>query len=304
MKEKVLISGGTGLVGKKLTTLLLDAGYEIGILTRGKSKKEGAISYFHWNIADREIDNDAFKNVSYIVNLAGAGVAEQKWTDKRKAAIMDSRKNSTVLLFEKVKLNNIKLKAFISASAVGIYGNFAGDELKTETSPEADDFLAKVVVEWERAAKKFESLDIRTVYLRIGVVLDDEGGALEKIAKPIRYLAGAPLGSGDQYMSWVHNDDLCRMFQWAIENDKVSGIFNAVNPDPVSNAVFTKSVAKIIKKPLWLPNVPSFVLKLMLGEMSSIVLGGVRVSSKKLTEYGFSHQYDNLEEALGNLMIK
>ncbi|MEL6557987.1 MAG: TIGR01777 family oxidoreductase [Bacteroidota bacterium] len=304
MKEKILITGGTGLVGEKLTPLLLQAGYAVGILTRGASRKENDIHYYNWDIRKGEIDPEAFQDVSYIINLVGAGVADEKWTEKRKSVIMDSRTESTGLLFDIIKERKIDLKGFISASAIGIYGNFEGADVKTESSQHGNDFLAEVVIAWEKEANKFNSLNIRTVLMRIGVVLDSAGGALEKIAQPIRYGVGAPLGSGDQFMSWVHIDDLCNMFLWAIQNDSVEGPFNAVNPHPVTNREFTKAVAKTLKKPLLLPNVPSFVLKLMLGEMSSIVLGGSVISDQKLKDHGFKHQYEQLIPALENLLKK
>lgn len=302
MKEKILITGGTGLVGEKLILLLLQKGYTVGVLTRGTSRKENEIQYYNWDIRQKSIDPDAFKDVTFIINLAGAGVADEKWTEKRKSVIMNSRTDSTRLLFDTVKELKVNLKGFISASAIGIYGNFEGSELKIETSPFGDDFLAQVVIAWEKEANQFNTLGIRTVLMRIGVVLDSSGGALEKIARPIRFGVGAPLGSGDQYMSWVHIDDLCNMFLWAIQNEAVEGSFNAVNPNPVTNKEFTKAVAKTLKKPLLLPNVPSFVLKLMLGEMSSIVLGGSVVSDQKLKNHGFKHQYEQLLPAIHNLL--
>lgn len=304
MKEKILITGGTGLVGEKLTPLLVNAGYSVGILTRGASRKENDIHFYNWDIRQKKIDPKAFEDAAYIINLVGAGVAEKKWTEKRKSVIMDSRTDSTRLLYDTVKELNIDLKGFISASAIGIYGNFEGADVKTENSPHGDDFLAEVVIAWEKEANQFQSLGIRTVLMRIGVVLANTGGALEKIAQPIRYGAGAPLGSGDQFMSWVHIDDLCNMFLWAIQNESVEGPYNAVNPNPVTNREFTKAVAKILKKPLLLPNVPSFVLKLMLGEMSSIVLGGSVISDQKLRDNGFTHQYEQLSPALEDLLKK
>ncbi|MGB3469052.1 MAG: TIGR01777 family oxidoreductase [Cyclobacteriaceae bacterium] len=304
MKDKILITGGTGLVGSHLTKILKQDGYQVGILTRGKSKKEDGVHYYHWDIGKKEIDNEALEGTAYIINLVGAGVADKKWTDERKKVILKSRTESTGFLYEQVEANHVQLKGFISASAIGIYGNYAGDDLKNEDSREANDFLAEVVKAWEEASNQFMSLGIRTVLLRIGVVLDDSDGALVKIAQPIRYGVGAPLGSGDQYMSWIHIDDLCRMFKWAVEEQRIQGVYNAVNPNPVTNEEFTKATARVLKKPLWLPNVPSFVLKLMLGEMASIVLGGVRVSCRKIIDDGFTHRFEALDEALDDLLNK
>ena len=302
MKEKVLITGGTGLVGNRLTAMLLEAGFDVGILTRGATREKDNVQYYHWDVAKQFIDENALSNVSYIINLVGANVAEGRWTDARKKVIIESRTETTGLLFREVQSRGVKLKAFLSASAIGIYGNDEGDHVKTETSSHGDDFLAEVVKVWEKAAEQFNDIDVRTVLLRIGIVLDPNGGALAKIAQPIKLNAGAPLGSGKQYMSWVHNEDLCRVIMWAMQNEEAKGPYNVVNPNPVTNASFTKSVAKILKKPLWLPNVPGFTLKLMLGEMASIVLGGIKVSCEKLISEGFTYKYQHLEDALEDLL--
>jgi len=304
MKDKILISGGTGLVGQRLTQILLNKGFEVGILTRGKSRKEENVQYYHWDIKKGLLDQGSLENTSYIINLAGAGVADKKWTASRKEMILESRTRSTDLLFQQCKKHQIKLKAFISASAVGIYGNYSGTSLKDENSPVANDFLAQVVIDWEKSALQFQNNGIRTALLRIGIVLDANGGALQKIAQPIRYGIGAPLGSGLQYMSWVHHEDLANMFVWAMQNESISGPYNAVNPNPVTNTVFTKITAKTLRKPLFLPNVPAFALKAALGEMSSIVLGGINVSCQKIKAAGFNFKYDELSTALNDLLKK
>lgn len=300
MAQKILITGGTGLVGSKLVPLLQEQGYEVRLLSR--TKKSGAVPRFQWNVSENYIDDAAFEGISYIIHLAGAGVAEGRWTDDRKKEFFSSRVDATNLLLKKVKELDVKLEAFLCASAVGIYGNYEGSEVKTEESPFASDYLAKLTVDWENAAENFQKEGIRTVKFRIGVVLSETGGALKKIAQPIKLFAGAPLGPGNQYMSWVHIGDLCRMIAFAIENKEMQGPYNAVNPNPVTNKEMTKIIAKTLKKPLWLPNVPSFVLKMMFGEMASIVLGGSVVSSSKIEAAGFNPEFTEAQSAISDLL--
>lgn len=299
MSAKILISGASGLVGSHLTKQLVASGYQVSHLSRTATGKE-KVSTFQWNLKTMTIDAEAV-DVDYIIHLAGAGVADHKWTSSRKQEILDSRVNSTKLLYNTVKERGVRLKGFISASAIGLYGLNTGDKLVDEDAPQANDFLAGVVKHWEQEANSFESLDIPVTKIRIGVVLANEGGALPKMKKPIELGVGAPLGSGKQFMSWIHYRDLCRIFQWAIEEHK-PGIYNAVAPIPVTNQQLTRAIAKRIRRPLLLPNVPSFVLKMMLGEMSGIVLGGNNVSSKKLVDSGFNFEFQDLETALRDLL--
>ncbi len=299
MSTKVLISGGSGLIGSHLTNLLTNSGYEVRHLSRSVSGSESVKTY-KWDIRKMEVDPAAL-DVDYIIHLAGAGVADRKWTESRKKEILDSRVNSTQLLFENIKENKIDLKGFISASAIGIYGLDTGRKLVDEDSPQATDFLAQVVKEWEQEVDRFSEIDIPVSKIRIGVVLANEGGALPKMKKPIEFGVGAPLGSGEQYMSWIHFQDLCKIFQWVLSEGKWE-VFNAVAPNPVTNKELTKAIAKVLKKPLFLPNVSSFVLKGMLGEMAGIVLGGNNVSSNKLVDSGFNFEFQDLESALRDLL--
>lgn len=190
----------------------------------------------------------------------------------------------------------------MGASAVGIYGTDTGAEWMTEDTSAGEDFLADVVVQWEQAVSRIAELGIRVVKLRIGIVLAAEGGALPKITQPIKWWVGAPLGSGDQYMSWIHIADLCRMMTYAIDQPALAGTYNAVGPDPATNAQLTREAARVLKKPLVLPNVPAFVIKMMFGEMAGIVLGGNRVSNKKIKAAGFTYQFDTLSDALRDLL--
>jgi uncharacterized protein len=302
MQKRVLITGGTGLVGQRLSTILLKLGYQVSFLSREKTQIP-QIQVYQWNIREGYIEEAAIQNTDFIIHLAGAGVADQAWTESRKKEILTSRTHSTELLAKYLKKYTHSVKTFVSASAIGIYGLDTGDTFLSEDSAtESQDFLAEVTRQWEKSIDSVAELNIRTVKLRIGIVLSAEGGALAKIAQPIRWGAGAALGSGKQYMSWIHIDDLCQMFVYMLENEQLSGVYNAVGKQPISNAEFTQAVAKALHKPVFLPNVPNFALKLLLGEMASIVTGGNKVSSQKIEAAGFKFQYNTLTEALQDLL--
>lgn len=296
MAGKILITGGTGLIGTRLSEFLIDAGYEVAHLSR-QPGKFSRYKTFRWDIKNSYIEDNALTWADYIVNLAGASVAGGKWTDDRKKEILDSRVKSTNLLNRCLQSTSNHVKGFISASAVGIYGD-AGEKLVSEESTYADDFLAEVAKKWEEAAWKMRDKGIRTVIFRMGIVLSDQGGVLPQIARPVKLMAGAPLGSGKQFMSWIHIDDLCRLYIKAIEEPQFSGVYNAVAPNPVTNEEFTKALAEVMHRPLMMPKIPAFGLKLMLGEMSEIVLGGSRVSAAKVQQTGFTFEYPFIEEAL------
>ncbi|MCG8390783.1 MAG: TIGR01777 family oxidoreductase [Cytophagales bacterium] len=303
MSKIVLVTGGTGLVGTRLTSLLLEKGYQVRYLSRNPGKVS-EVESFSWDIDRQTIDEKALDGVDYIIHLAGAGVADKKWTIQRKKEILQSRTKSTEVLRSALANKDHQVKAFISASAVGYYGWDTGGVWKKEDSRFGDDFLATVTKSWEAEVDQVEKLGIRVAMLRIGIVLSDKGGALKELTKPIKWGAGAALGKGDQYMSWIHLDDLCKMFIHALENDTIQGIYNAVAPNPVTNKELSKLSAKVLGKPFFLPNVPGFVLKLALGEMASMVLGGNRVSSEKIQNDGFTFTYPEVEPALNDLLTK
>ncbi len=303
MSNHVLITGGSGLVGSRLTELLLAQNYSVSHLSRSPAPPSSSIPTYQWDIKQQSIDPQALADADYVIHLAGAGVADQRWTDKRKQVILNSRTESTKLLRDAIaQAGPATIKTFVSASAIGIYGADTGDTLLTEESPAADDFLADVVVQWEAAVDAIEDLGVRTMKCRIGIVLSTEGGALPPIARTVRWGVGAPLGSGEQYLSWIHIDDLCRMFIHALENEEMAGSYNAVGPQPVTNEALTRAVARVMHRPLWMPNVPGFALKLALGELASAVLGGNRVSSQKIEDAGFRHKFDQLDLALADLL--
>lgn len=297
--KTVLITGGSGLVGTELSTLLRSSGCEVTHLSRNPTQKH--FQTFYWDVKKGEIDDEAITSADAIIHLAGAGVSDKRWSDAWKKEIYNSRIDSTRLLREKVEELNPELKHFVSASAIGYYGWDTGDKLVSESTEKGEGFLADVVDDWEKEVDQFNKLNVRTSKVRIGIVLSEKGGALVEMAKPIKYGVGAPLGSGKQYMSWIHINDLCRIFAHLLQHAE-EGTFNGVAPNPKTNKSFTKSVANQLGKPLWLPNVPKFALRLIVGEMSDILVGGNRVSSKKIENTGFNFQFAALDDALQNLL--
>ncbi|MFC3880018.1 TIGR01777 family oxidoreductase [Algoriphagus namhaensis] len=292
--KNVLITGGSGLVGQKITDLLEEKGYAVAWLSRTIQNRKS----FLWQVDKGMIDPEAIEWADAVIHLAGAGVAEKRWTDDRKKLILESRTKSTQLLHDAINSAVNKPSTFISASAVGYYGFNTGTNLMTESSSNGTDFLAQVVIAWEEEARKMEELQLRTVLLRIGIVLDSSGGALKEILKPP---FAAPLGSGDQWMSWIHIADLAKMFVFALEKTTLQGTFNAVGPNPATNQEVTKVAAQATGKPYVGLGVPEFVLKLVLGEMAAMVLGGNRVSSQKIQKAGFEFDHPNLKEAMRDL---
>lgn len=301
MINKVLISGGSGLVGTRLTELLLERGYEVAHLSRHKKPVSG-VRVFEYDTQKNFIEEGALDYAQFFVHLAGAGVADKRWTAERKKLITKSRTETVDLVFKKLRDANIKPEAVISASGSNYYGSDTGDTKNSEDFPPGNDFLSKVCIDWEDAAMAINST-IRTVILRTGMVLSNRSGALPRISQPARFGFGAALGSGKQWVSWIHIDDLCRMYIEAIENESWTGAYNAVSALPVTNEHFTKEICQALKKPFWMPNVPAFALKLALGEMANIVLGSNYVVNQRiLNETNFIYEFPDLKQALTNLL--
>lgn len=294
---KVLITGGTGLVGSRLIPLLKSKGHEVVVLSRSKDASK-PYPIFEWDYKKEYIESGAFNGVEAVIHLAGAGVADKRWTAERKEEIYNSRTKTSFLLYNTLKNIDNEVKTFISASAIGYYGLDTGTTNLKETAPVGHDFLAHVVDAWETSTSKVTDLDIRLVQLRIGVVFSKEGGALVELLKPP---VAAPLGNGKQYMSWIHIDDLCKMFLYAVENDQMVGTYNAVGPKPATNREVTEAAAKAFGKKYVPIPVPGLALKVVLGEMAKMVVGGNRVSSEKIMEAGFEYDHPKLEPALKHL---
>ena len=294
-----MITGATGLVGDRLTKLLVAHGHSVSHL--GRSGQTGSVPTFLWDPSKGIIDEKAFEEVDTIVHLAGANIAEGRWTAARKEKILNSRIESTSLLFQTLKNKPHSVQTLVSASAIGYYGFAEGDKIFTEDDKPGSDFLAQVTRQWEGEVDQINDLGLRIAKLRIGIVLSENGGALKEMIKPIKWGLGSPLGTGKQYLSWVHLDDLCEMFLMAIENKNMSGTYNAV-ATWCTNAEMTNAIAKVLHKTLWLPSVPSFILRLTLGEMADIVLKGSKVSSEKIKQTGYRYKFPHLTDALDNLL--
>ncbi len=301
MKEVVLITGASGMIAKELARKIRKE-YEIRFLTR---KKEHHHEY-EWDIRKGSIDDGALENVSHIIHLAGANISEKRWTPERKRELISSRVDSAELLRTALRKNKIKLKSFISASGINFYGTETSEKIYTENDLPGNDFLSEVVVLWERAADDFKEQDLaeRVVKIRTAVVLSEKDGALKKMVPPIQYGIGSPLGSGKQYMPWIHIEDICAIYELALKNTTIDGAYNAVSPQHATNKDLTKKIAKVLGKPLFMPNVPGFVLKLIFGELATAILEGSRASSQKIQNAGFHFKFPDLEEALKNLLKK
>ncbi len=303
MLENVLITGGTGLIGRKLSVLLQKHGYTVSCLSRNTRGQIQGIRYYKWDISTKYIDRQAIEKANYIIHLAGAGITDKRWTASYKKEILESRTLTTALLFKYLKNNeHSHLKAFISASAVGIYGSSGKQLMQEEQTTSDNSFLKKVCIEWEKEVERIKSLNIRTAIIRVGIILTREGGALKEMMKPIRLGLGAPLGNGEQYISWIHIDDICSIFKKAIEDKSMAGVYNGVAPNPISNQQMVKIIAHNLQKPLILPNVPAFALKILIGQMAEMVLISVRVSAKKIQAKGFTFKFEQCEEAIKNLL--
>lgn len=301
MKEVVLITGANGMVAQELSKML-EKEYTVRFLTRKKQRDND----YEWDIKKGTIDEAAFENLSHIIHLAGANISEKRWTDERKKELISSRVDSAKLLLNTLSKKNIILKSFISASGINYYGTITTEKIYTEDDAAGNDFLSEVVVLWEKSADDFkeQKLAERVVKIRTAVVLSEKEGALKKMLPTIKLGIGSPLGSGKQYMPWIHVKDICPIYEFALKNSQVEGAYNATSPQHTTNENLTKKIAEVVKKPLFMPNVPSFVLKLLFGELADALLEGSRASSQKIQEAGFQFKFPDLKAALEDLLDK
>jgi uncharacterized protein (TIGR01777 family) len=299
---KVLITGATGLVGSEIVKLCQKENIAVNYLTTSKEKIKTEPGYqgFYWDPKKGEIEKGCLEGVHKIINLVGASVSKP-WTSSHKKAILNSRVESANLLLKTLKNNSHQITQIVSASAIGIYPDSLTTLYHEDFPGKADNFLGEVVVKWEQAVDQFERIGLEVAKIRIGLVLSKKGGALEQIKKPIENYVGAPLGSGKQWQSWIHLEDLARIFIFAVQKN-LDGIYNGVASNPISNKELTVAIAQQLKKPLILPNVPEFALKMALGERSALVLASQLVSSDKLEALGFMFHYNHIEPALKDLL--
>lgn len=302
--QTVAITGGTGLVGKALTSLLVTKGYKVIVFSRKKANTTSSITYSIWDVNNQQIDVAALQQADYIIHLAGAGVMDKKWTASYKQEIINSRVKSGELLVNTLKNNLHKVKAIISASAIGYYGEDKVDNyfFKEDDKPD-DGFLGTTCKLWEDSITKATELNIRVVKLRIGIVLSNAGGAFAEFVKPLKFKLAAILGNGKQVISWIHIDDLSNQFLYALENERMSGVYNAVAPNPITNKNLIVQLAKKMCGKLYIAIcVPTFVLKLMMGDRSIEILKSTSVSSQKIECDGFCFKYNAIEEAIDDLV--
>lgn len=301
---KILITGATGLIGSEIVRLCSQENILVHYLTTSKDKivSEPGYKGFYWNPDESEIDISCFDGVSAIINLAGASISK-RWTSAYKKVVLSSRINTLQTLrigLEKIDSNAIS--SFVSASAIGIYPHSLSNFYEEDEKKVDDSFLGEVVEAWENEADTLRNFDFNLSKIRIGLVMSKDGGALVEMAKPIKMYVGAAFGSGEQWQSWIHITDLARMFLFAVKHQLV-GVYNGVGPNPVTNTKLVKEIAKVLEKPLLLPNIPKFPMKVILGEMSYILFASQRVSSKKIEDKGFVFQYQNICRALEGIYL-
>ena len=299
---KIVIAGGSGFLGRPLARDLLAKGDEVVVLTRGRAREDRGIQYVTWE-ADEEPGawQAVIDGAGAVVNLAGAGIADQRWSAARKQVLRGSRVDATRALVAAVRSAPGRPKVFLTGSAVGFYGPQPEDgPALDESAPPGSDFLSTLAVDWEAEAHAASALDCRVVIIRTGVVLARDGGALRKLIPPFRFFAGGPIGSGRQVMSWIHRNDWVALVVWLLRHENAAGVYNATAPEPATNADFSRALGAALKRPSWLP-VPGFALKIIVGEMAGpALLAGQRVVPRRAIETGFTFQFPEITAAMSD----
>jgi len=301
--SKILITGGSGLVGTKVSEFLLKSNHEPVWLSREEGQVT-SIKKFKWDIKSSYIDEKAFDGVEHIIHLAGAGIADKRWTKKYKKEIIDSRVKSSELLLNYIVKKNIPIKTLVGGSAIGFYGAKQSQTVFKENDHPGSDFLAESCIVWEKSYLPFASLGIRTPIIRTGVVLSKKGGAYKKMSPPFKFGLGAALGNGKQYFPWIHINDLANMFVYALFNENLNGVYNGVATELITNKHFSKLLAESFDKPFFLPNVPSGALHLAMGEGALMVTEGLKISNAKIKLTGFNFGFEKVNEALKELAVQ
>lgn len=292
----MLITGGTGLIGNAVTTLLLKNGYAVRYLSRSAGSRNG-VKAFRWDPSAGSIDDDAFKGVIGIIHLAGAPIAPKRWTDSRVKILKQSRGGAAKLLYEACVRTGCKPQFFISASGANFHGAVTLDKILVESDPPGGDTIAQITIDWEKQADRFKDI-CRVVKLRTPIVVSKDGGALPKLIAPVKFGFGACFGSGKQWMPWVHLDDIAQAYLDSVRLQDRSGVYHVVAPEHVNNKTFIRTCAAVLSRPLWLPNIPKSMLYLALGEQASILVEGTRISGERISTAGHNWRFPSLEEAI------
>lgn len=304
--EKILITGASGLIGQQLSKMLINKGFEVLVLSR-RAGEHDQYQIYEWNLQKEYINDEVFEHkIDYIIHLAGAGIADKRWTDKRKKEIIDSRVDGVALLAKYLKKHGQQPKAFISAAAVGIYGD-AGEEEVDESTPiesSSDAFLVQSCIAWEEAAQAFEQMGVRTALLRVGIVLSTKGGALAKMLPTYSLFVGGYFGNGEQYYPWVHIEEICEMFLFLIKEEQARGVYNGVAPNAVPNKVLAKAIAEARGQKALIMPIPAMAMRLAMGEMADMLLHGANVQPSRLQAAGYEFKHPKLEAALKDLFAR
>lgn len=299
--SRILIAGGSGLIGRQVTKELLSKGHDVLHLSRSP-KSNAEVPTYKWDIENQIIDPDALVNIDYVVNLAGAGIADKKWTDSRKKLIIESRVKGNLFFKKMIEEKKLSIKKFISGTAIGYYGERGAEILTENSNPGNTGFLAECCIQWEDSVNTIATTGVPIAILRIGIVLSTKGGALEKMLGPAKFGMGSYFGDGSQIYSWIHIEDISRALVWIVETDTSNGVYNGTAPYPISNKEFMQELMDVKGGFGFLSPVPGFVLNLMLGEMKAVVLTGSHVIPQRLQEEGFEFKFETIDSSLKDLL--